>query len=124
MKCDITVGSMLSVLCTVVALTADETARPYSSLKWPSPAPSAERSSIAFPPASGKIKLAIDSAKYRSSSQGPIMKDELASGRPVNVEDLREIDEVIDRVTKTFGWDAVIPQYSGKRSWAWTHAPP
>ena len=64
--------------------------------------------------------MKIDPEKYRSSSQGPVTYEEAMSrGRPLNVDDLREIDAVIDRVTRTYGWASVIPQYSGARAWAW-----
>jgi len=73
-----------------------------------------------WPSASGKVKLKIDPERYRSSSQGPLTYEEATTrGRPLNVDDLQEIDEVIDRVTRTFGWSPVIPQYSGGRHWAW-----
>jgi len=42
-----------------------------------------------------------------------------ARARPFKVGDLHELDEVIDRATKTHGWPAVIPQYSGASTWAW-----
>lgn len=89
-------------------------------LKWPQSTGGSSYNGFSPTPASSKIKLSLSSSKYRSASQGPIMKDELASGRPVNLEDLREIDEVIDRASRTHGWSPIIPQYSGRKSWAWT----
>ena len=56
-----------------------------------------------------KIRMELDPAKYRSSSQGP------DRGLPVS---LVEIERVIDRVTKTDGWMPIIPQYQGATSWA------
>ena len=65
----------------------------------------------------GKVKLSLDSRRYRSSSQGPVMEEELKQlGMIANN---LEIDKVIDRSTRTHGWAPVIPQYSGTRSWAW-----
>ena len=107
-----------SALCVLPTHAEDVTVPPVS-LKWPQPAgpPSyTEFNSMA----ASKVRLQLSSSKYRSASQGPIMKDELASGRPINVDDLREIDNVIDRVTRTHGWSPIIPQYSGRRAWAWS----
>ena len=60
--------------------------------------------------------MKIDPEKYRSSSQGPVTYEEAMSrGRPLNVDDLREIDAVIDRVTRTYGWAA-----TRRRTTLWT----
>tara|TARA_B100000795_G_C22732974_1_gene412161 strand:+ start:449 stop:982 length:534 start_codon:yes stop_codon:yes gene_type:complete len=56
-----------------------------------------------------KIRMELDPAKYRSSSQGP------DRGLPVS---LVEIERVIDRVTRTDGWMPIIPQYQGATRWA------
>jgi hypothetical protein len=56
-----------------------------------------------------QIRMELDPAKYRSSSQGP------DRGLPVS---LGEIERVIDRVTKTDGWMPIIPQYQGATRWA------
>ena len=40
--------------------------------------------------------------------------------RKVGVDEAcNEIDAVIDRITRTHGWQPIIPQYKGNRSWAW-----
>ena len=84
------------------------------------PATSGLRAWPATNPSGSKVKLKIDAEKYRSSSQGPVTYEEaMQRGRPLNVDDLNEIDSVIDRVTRTYGWSSVIPQYSGSRAWAW-----
>ena len=46
-------------------------------------------------------------------------EEAMERGRPLNLDDLNEIDAVIDRISRTDGWNAVIPQYSGERAWAW-----
>jgi len=74
-----------------------------------------------LPPSIGSVRLNLDPERYRSSSQGPPMKEEeLKLGIDVSVDDaVGEIDRVIDRVVRTHGWSPVIPQYARDRSWAW-----
>ncbi len=74
-----------------------------------------------LPPSIGAVRLNLDPARYRSSSQGPVMQEETRQvGVDVSVDEaVNEIDRVIDRVVRTHGWSPVIPQYAGNRSWAW-----
>ena len=106
-------GLLLGLSLCVGADAADAEA-PQSFSRWPQ-----QRMFNEFK-AGKKVQIVLDPSRYRSSSQGPIMKDELASGRPISVDDLHEIDDVIDRCTRTDGWNPIIPQYSGRRAWAWT----
>jgi len=63
-----------------------------------------------------KVNLVLDPLEYRSASQGPIMPKEL---EPTSLRDLDEIDDVIERATRTHGWKPIIPQYSKQPHWAW-----
>lgn len=65
---------------------------------------------------SSKVKLQLDPLAYRSASQGPVMPAEL---EPASKEDYEEIDLVIERATRTYGWSPVIPQYAKSSQWAW-----
>lgn len=66
---------------------------------------------------SESVRLNLDAERYRSSSQGPMMQEELTpKDMAATVE---EIDNVIDHYTLTHGYRPVIPQYAGSRSWAW-----
>ena len=116
-------GRQRPTLVLLVILSVARTlAEDLTQYRWPQStvAPSVHGyDAIRAVKASGKIQLNLDPYKYRSASQGPVMQDELA-GRPVNVDDMREIDQVIDKFTMTYGWDPIIPQYSGRRAWAWS----
>ena len=65
---------------------------------------------------SQRIIPRLDASRYRSSSQGPLMPEEL---RPLEPDFYHEIDEVIERATRTDGWGPIIPMFSGRRDWAW-----
>lgn len=63
-----------------------------------------------------KVQLKLDPLAYRSSSQGPIMREEL---EPATAEDYADIENVIERATRTHGWAPIIPQYKRSMQWAW-----
>lgn len=88
---------LLLLLSLQLAIVA---ADPSTPLSYPSPYP--------------KVRFVLDPIAYRSASQGPVMPVEL---KPATRDDYDEIDHVIDRVSRTHGWDPVILQY--KKSTAW-----
>ena len=60
--------------------------------------------------AAAPVRMSLDPARYRSSSQGP--------PKAFPPPEFGEIDRVIDRATQTAGWAPVIPQYNGTLRWA------
>ena len=82
--------------------------------------PSSEKGSVPFHASAvapeSKVQLILDPLAYRSASQGPIMPAEL---EPTTKAQYDEIEAVIERATRTHGWQPIIPQYKRSFQWAW-----
>ena len=69
----------------------------YSRFRTATYLPGTERDRLPWPASPGKVRLStLDKDRYRSSSQGPVTVEEtLRTNRPLNVDDLHEVDQCV-----------------------------